>query len=492
VNARRIVALPVDARPVVREQVCTLMRAAGWDLEMPSVPMLGFLREPADRDANVEWLERESRSAAGIIVSIDMLVYGGLVPSRLITDSLEALLPRLDILRGLKSANPGRPVYAFASTMRISNNNVAEEEKDYWATHGEAIWKWSFAQDRAQTSLLQTDIDAARDAESRVPQPIREDYLATRARNRAVTARVLDFVEAGIVDRLILPQDDTAQYGFNIAERRHWQDDIARRQLGDRVFIYPGADEVLHTLGAFMASRLDPHPAVRVALIYDDPDGARTMTARYEDRPLLETLRGQADASGIELVEEPVAADIVALVHTRGAVQGDHAMGIPAASVRHNLDAMTRVAAFADAGKHVAILDCAYANGGDVPFVEAMHHLLPMNRWFGYAAWNTAGNRIGNLFAHCALAARGAENTEFTAMRVLEDALYQGQYRRTIRTYIDEAAMDPAALENAVRETFVGPANAWAQDHGLAWRIKDIDLPWNRTFEIGLTLERTA
>ena len=43
-SARRIVALPVDGRPVVRAQVQSLVASAGWELAMPAVAALGHLR----------------------------------------------------------------------------------------------------------------------------------------------------------------------------------------------------------------------------------------------------------------------------------------------------------------------------------------------------------------------------------------------------------------------------------------------------------------
>ena len=35
-------------------------------------------------------------------------------------------------------------VYAFSSIMRISNNNVNEEEKEYWNLYGKKIFKYSY------------------------------------------------------------------------------------------------------------------------------------------------------------------------------------------------------------------------------------------------------------------------------------------------------------------------------------------------------------
>ena len=144
----RLLALPLDARPAVRAQVVHLMAAGGWELVVPPADRLGHLRQPADRDALVAWITREASTVAGFVLSLDMLVYGGLVPSRFVDDEEGALASRLLWLRELRAAHPGKPLYAFASTMRISRSLDAEEEKPYWSEHGLAMWAWSFHRDR--------------------------------------------------------------------------------------------------------------------------------------------------------------------------------------------------------------------------------------------------------------------------------------------------------------------------------------------------------
>jgi hypothetical protein len=39
---------------------------------------------------------------------------------------------------------------------------------------------------------------------------------------------------------------------------------------------------------------------------------------------------------------------------------------------------------------------------------------------------------------------------------------------------------------------FRAHANAWAAANGLGYEVADIELPWDRTFEIGLRLRRSA
>jgi hypothetical protein len=194
-----------------------LVQSAGWTLHVPEVAELGHLRTPANRDHLAQWLRDHQAGASALVISVDMLVYGGLVPSRFIEDDAAALQARLALLRELKAAQPERPLYAFAATMRISNNNVNEEEKLYWSDYGSLIWQWSYFSDRFAVHADPADKAKADAASVAIPLQVQQDYQATRARNFAINLQLLDLVADGVIDRLILPQDDTAEYGFNRA-----------------------------------------------------------------------------------------------------------------------------------------------------------------------------------------------------------------------------------------------------------------------------------
>lgn len=483
---KTIVGLPVDGRPVVRAQVQQLVALAeGFELRCPVIEALGDFRVPADREQLAQWLLAQRGNAAGWVLSLDMLVYGGLIPSRFIADDEAALRARLALLRELKA--PGVPLTAFAATMRISNNCVADEEKTYWNPHGEDLWTWSFHSDR---HALTGDADSAIRAEAaaaRVPPAIRADYRATRARNFAVNLAALDLVEQGLIDRLVLPQDDTAEYGFNIAERRALQAEAARRGLLDRVRIYPGADEVMHTLSAWVVGRLRGDAPLRIHALPTDATHWQRLVPLYEDRPLPDALAAQLEAVGAVAVEGD--EDVLLLVHSQGRAQGDWAMRKPLPE-RVGTDA--RVAHALARAPAVAVADDAHANGGDPAFVAELAAHKPLTSLAGYAGWNTSSNRIGSLLAQLVLA-RGRwhdpANQAVVALRLAEDLQWQARLRQVLRDRVDETALPAAELEQQAEALMLDEANAWLATMGFPQRIRRAWLPWRRTFEIGLNVQ---
>jgi len=491
-SARRIVALPVDGRPVVRAQVQSLVACAGWKLAMPAVADLGHLRRPAERDRLAAWLAAEAPGAAGFVLSLDMLAYGGLVPSRFIADELDALKQRLDLLPALKAAYPGAPIYAFAATMRISNNDVNEEEKEYWSQYGSLIWRWSYLADRAAMRGDPEDVAAAQAARDAIPAPIREDYLDTRARNAALVEHALELVADGSIDRLVLPQDDTAEFGFNIAERRRLERRVVELGLDQRVAIYPGADEVMHTLCARMVGALAGVAPLSFHLHCSDPEHVASLRALYEDRPLLAAVASQVAAVGGRIAAGAEEADVILAIHTSGPAQGDWAMQKPLPQpVAPAPDWLAALAAWHAAGKPIALADLAYANGGDPVMVGAVAATLPLRGLAAYAGWNTASNSLGSLLAQCVLARadyRAPANRAVLCLRLLEDLVYQAIVRQAVRLGACEADLAPAALRERVALAFAPHATAWARGHGLGFEVANVYLPWDRSFEIGIDL----
>lgn len=510
----RVIALPVDARPMVRAQVAALAATGGVDLVVPPVEALGHFRKPADRDALAAWLMREAPRADGVVISLDMLVYGGLVPSRFIEDDGESLIARLEVLRALRRQHPTLPIYAFAATMRISNNNVNEEEKPYWAQYGEAIWQWSWHRDRAHVLPSAENEQAARNAEARVPAEIRDDYLATRARNFAVTLVALELVEAGVIDRMVLPQDDTAEWGFNISERRQLEAELNRRGLSDRVLIYPGADEVMHTLCAHLVARQRGDAALRVALQLADPQGIVALRARYEDRPIVDSIAAQFAAAGAEIVagDDALPPDVVVGVWTRGSAQGDWAMRIGLDDARSDVEVLSDSQSWfasllreSASGVSVAAVDLAYANGGDPVLLEGLQRHGLLSQLVAYAGWNTASNSLGNLAAQLVLARRdyaAPSNRALRTLRLLEDYLYQAVWRQLVRDQLhaetggvgafDESLTTPEARLRCVESLFMPAANAWLEAQELPYRVSAVSLPWQRTFEIDIALAASS
>ncbi|MDR0324338.1 MAG: DUF4127 family protein, partial [Treponema sp.] len=85
---------------------------------VPDRNILGDKKRAADAKEIELFLINNAADCANIVMSIDMLVYGGLVPSRLHYLNREEALSRLKVITKIKSKYPNVKIYAFNCVMR--------------------------------------------------------------------------------------------------------------------------------------------------------------------------------------------------------------------------------------------------------------------------------------------------------------------------------------------------------------------------------------
>ncbi len=478
-----LLLIPLDARPCTYRFPIDLAAIAGLPVIAPPVapptPMLGDLHRPANPDALQAWLQSHAPHASALVVALDTLAYGGLIPSRRDNTPLPQLQERLSILRKLKAQHPGLPLYGFSVTMRLSDSNDATEEKPYWAQFGKLLYRYSFHLDKFEQEHDPQDQAIALEAMAQIPAEILADYRETRQRNFALNRMLIDWTAEGILDLLLLTQDDTSRFGFNVREQRQLLADVQAKHLAERVRIYPGADEVASVLVAHHLNRISGHTP-KFHLSTSTPDGAG-ITAMYEDRPLAATAAGQVEAAGGILVERLEDADIALMLNTPATGQGDLALRIrlelPDTPAR---DLAPFARALAENTRPVALADVAYANGADPALFE---HFQDYPKLAAFAAWNTAGNTLGTVVAQASafLAMTDARAQEqFLLDRMADDLLYQA----FLRPELQKELAAGRSIDDLEKE--VGPRLE------ALWRARfpqfpiagiTASLPWHRLFE---------
>ena len=78
----KILMLPLDERPC-NYLYPQLMPEAGYQLLLPPREIMGDKKRAGDFEKISEWLLQNVGSADACILSLDTLIYGGIVPSRL-------------------------------------------------------------------------------------------------------------------------------------------------------------------------------------------------------------------------------------------------------------------------------------------------------------------------------------------------------------------------------------------------------------------------
>lgn len=436
-RAPQAVFVPLDDRPSTLLFVRQIARIGGGWLRTPPRAWLGRYLIPGNADAIGAWMAgTEATRCADAIVSADMVAYGGLVASRNAQTPLDVALRRLEALDAL--AGPRRRLEVFAIIPRLSLLTSRRE-----APYERRLALWA------------TDPDASAPAD--VPTDVVDEYLRVRARNLAVLMRLLDRVADGRIDRLVIGQDDSAGTGLHAREQAQLRETITARQLGGRVMLVSGADEIgMDLVTGWLARRYGWCPAFRV--VYSDPQAATTIPP-LESLPLHTAVADHIALAGGRLVateptgtrgEEGKAQGASPIVTLFVQTPREKPFALPPASARLQSDRFAL--ALRDAmrrGMRVALADLALVNMADPFLAKAVMARVPLPRLEAYAAWNTPSNKLGTAIAQAvahSLAARfgdrwsasralASEQTHqaFLLARFVDDYRYQALVRARFR-----------------------------------------------------------
>lgn len=496
----RIGLIPLDERPVNTRYVEMIADVAGVEVALPPRAVLSDLRRPADCAALADWLRVVFPSLDALIVSLEMFGYGSLIASRTTHEPVATILARLDVLRDLKRTRPEVPILGFNLITRISNADDSTEEPEYWAHYGTRFYRFSQLADMAAQGLdVQADLAAV---QAELPQPELQDFLRRRARNHTVNLAALQLLADGALDTLVLSSDDTSPYGLGSREKRWLAEWAARLNLGERLLMYPGADEV----GCVLLARLLNRRAgalPRFRAFYSVPGGEQ-IVAPYEDGPVRVTVERQVLAAGGTLTDAD-DAELWVAVNTPVARRSEWAAEFAAQERTErwvDLERFSRrTSELLAQGHSVIVTDVAYPNGADPVLTELLFRDAELPRLAAYGAWNTAGNTIGTALAH-GVAARLITTPEqheahlrFVLRHLLEDWGYQQEVRReTAERLIAETGTTLIAPENLAPTCAAIEARLnelLATIPGFeGWRVTNTRLPWRRLFEVDFDLVR--
>ncbi|NOK60424.1 MAG: DUF4127 family protein [Chloroflexi bacterium AL-W] len=496
----RIGLIPLDERPVNTRYPAMIADIAGVQLVVPPCELLSVFRTPAPCTQLITWLHDMAQQLDALIVSFEMLGYGGLIASRIGHESARVILERIDTLRTIKQRCPELPILGFNVITRVSNANVAIEEPTYWGTYGTRFYQLSQLLDRKeQGQNVQTTLQQLYDEFP--PHQVR-DFVQRRLRNHKINLTALNLLSDQVLDLLVLSSDDTSPYGLPSHEKRwlvSWANSL---NINDRLLMYPGADEVgCALLARLINANVQYRP--KIAPLYAVPEGADVIAA-YEDVPIHTTVIRQMCAVGAVLAEEDEADSLMVInpplphreewsaVHTEQDQQHR----------RPHLTAMAQsIQTYQEHQKSVCVADVAYPNGADPIFFEALRTTIALPALTAYGGWNTAGNTIGTVLAQgCAAQqahtpAQHAAQQRFLLHRYIEDWGYQHLVRRQARARIKEHTDfdEPTTTTmEATTEWIEQRLNMLVDDlPGFvgAWCVKRVSLPWNRLFEIDFELE---
>lgn len=530
-HSARILFIPLDDRPPCLQFTVKMGEIGDAEVVAPPKELLGRFTTPGQSEKIIDWIKTQDlKSFDAAIIALDMVAYGGLVASRVYgeTDSPTALR-RIEIMREIRRKSPRLPIYGQNVIMRLAPTGTGANES-YRAKLADwaEVSPYTDEKSKAQTARLEREI----------PAEVLADYKRARERNLKTNLRAIEFVRTGVIDYLILSQDDAKPRGIHVADRERLIAESKRLGLTEKIAVQPGADEVsMLLLARALNKRFNYSP--RIKAVYSSEE-LSNKAMPFEDRALRETVSFHIKATGSREVENAAeAADLIFFVYASRFEPGR------AESFAEEIfkTAKTR--------KKYIVADIdpkGDVQGADPKFTE---ELIKRELFFnyspaGYASWNTAGNTIGTALPQGVIFAlskdrllkasveRGKKNRKkafdsslifgadamsaskgiaqaqlwFTMHRLLDDYIYHSLVRPEARKFAAENQLNTLRFDangNQRVESFIKDRMSFYMKKNAPVRtgavvpccfdgdnlsvnctsVEDFNifLPWNRTFE---------
>lgn len=496
---KTVLMLPLDERPC-NYNYPQMMPKADYNLIMPPKNIMGDKKRPGDTKKIKEWLLENVIKADACIISLDTLIYGGIVPSRLHHDSIETLIERSKTVEELRKLNPSMKLYLFQLIMRCPGYSLSDEEPDYYDECGAEIHLYG-KYSHMQTLDLLTE-DDKKDFE-RVKAFIKPEYLKDfterRAKNIEVLMHNLEYVKNGVCDFFIVPQDDAAEYGFTSLDQLKVREYIKTNVLHLKTAMYPSADDTgLILLGRAIGQLNGVKPKIYV---HYASSKATTVIPWFEDRALDETVKFHVLSVGGIRVYSLEEADIALIINMGSGMyhkwQGEYAK---AYDIERNLPEIVQFAKYAlSKNKVVAIGDVATCNGADPELFDMLYSEDLLLKIHAYAGWNTSSNTLGTCVCQAVIYLIGGDKkgtNDFLLHRYYEDLGYMGYARAYVTdnilpklglNYFDAGGETgevsrkvEKAIEDYMKDNYPNIANYVEK--------VSVTMPWRRMFEANVRL----
>ena len=506
-----VLLIPLDSRPPCTQYVEQLAAIAGISMLTPPSDILDNYKVPAKRQDLREWFLKNATTSDTAIVSIDMLIHGGLLASRLGLGTQIDEREAIDLLRRAKKENPRLQLYVFSIIPRLIIADTAE-----YQSYQKNITKYSLQKDLLLTFENPLDYDKFQELQSKLPPNIINRYESLYNVNKNFNYTLLNLVKEGIIDSLVVGQDDGSTFGipnWTKAAVSHYAEQL---QIMDRVFITRGTDEVALTiLGHIAAKRANYSPKIYVH--YSHPDAA-SVVMPFMPHSVDTTVTEKVHMIGGKRTPSLEQADFILYVHI-----GTHELnGYTYESSAKDIRAML------EAGNKVAVVDLTedyYASQTLLPWL--LKNNIPLLQLSAYAGWNTTSNSIGTAVSQLAVLGSNptrklskekaltvwSANTEFLLSRILDDWYFQKDIQPILNSSLRKSGFDPYNLGLIQHETNQSlqkqlrgrsqylfrrhiahtPVIIETSERPVQIIISDLtlyaSLPWDRTFEVRLKPE---
>lgn len=496
--AKTILYVPQDDRPVDYEYTVSTAEAAGYQVLTPPAQYLSGMNFHGSPDKLMAWVDANAGKADAMVLSIDSLVYGGLVDSRKHNLPMETLTARLEKVEALHKSHKNVPIYVFSTVMRSPWAGGKGVEPDYYLTMGSDIYQLASLQAKMDEEGLnpqeRNDWFAIM---RRVPMEYLQDWYNRRRKNMSINYRLIDDARKGVFTYYSLGHDDNSVSTQPSLESKYLE--MAGTGIPKTAFgSFPGADQ----LGLLLITRASNdfnnyHP--KITVIYPLGGGEKTVP-RYDGQAIGKTIASHVEAIGGTMVDNE-RPDLLLAVNTpltTSTTESANFENFPI-MLQSTRDFLTQIEKAVNLDIPVSIVDMAFSNGSDNTLVYGLYQDKMMYRLAAYNGWNTASNSVGYGIAQGVLSKymTADAHRDMLTTQYLDNWAYQANVRDYI--YRMQQKLEAGVvtqyyptlneeLQSRTKEQLQRYASTYL---GIDPKTVDVALPWQRLFEVYVDVKPT-
>ena len=507
VTTKKVLLVPLDSRPPCGQLVADNGRTAGIEIILPPSETMDFYTLPGDTSKMRKWLYDEIKNCDEAIISIDQLLYGGLIASRNKPIKDEDITALAEYLKKLHGDNPNIKIHAFSILPRMNPPDFVEKYQDR-----KKLMEWSRLVHKYDDNPLSETAEKIQILEREIPAEQIKTYTEIYNRNLRLNCLLANLVADGTLEDLTFGQDDGEVYSLPNLKLKEFMHYLHKNQIAkDKLAIVHGADEVALSILTNIISRSN---SFKVYVDYSS-EKAATKVMPYMAICNQDTAHERLNFHHDVIVSTPEEADYILFISATDEETMDRR--------RYNAE---KLLDYQQRGKPVALVDLSknfIAQEALLPIL--LKENFPVNSLIAYAGWNTASNSIGTAVSQAEIYLtalnQGLEqdrvvysNLNNLNNRICEDYyylkdvidlvninlkkkgysnVYDLDLEHNYKWAVDmmEAAMKQRLVQYKASVAFT--KSFWLQNTEYA--VTDMQIssyfPWPRTFEINLKVSPT-
>lgn len=376
-TTKRVLLVPLDSRPPCGQLVADNGRTAGVEIILPKSETMDFYTLPGDTSKMRKWLYDEIKNCDEAIISIDQLLYGGLIASRNKPIKDEDITALAEYLKKLHEDNPNKKIHAFSILPRMNPPDFVEKYQDR-----KKLMEWSRLVHKYDDKPLSETAEKIQILEREIPSEQIKAYTEIYNRNLRLNCLLAKLVADGTLEDLTFGQDDGEVYSLPNLKLKEFMHYLHKNKIpGDKLAILHGADEVALSILTNIISRSN---SFKVYVDYSSEKAAMKVMP-YMAICNRDTAHERLNFHHDFIVSTPEEADYILFISATDEETMD----------RRHYNA-EKLLDYQKLGKPVALVDLSknfIAQEALLPIL--IKESFPVNSLIAYAGWNTASNSIG-------------------------------------------------------------------------------------------------